>query len=369
VSGERVHGSISRDGAEHARFRATRTFGSLDGLRCASIVAVVWHHARPETPGWLPALHNGFLGVDLFFVISGFLITTLLLRERDARGAISLPRFYARRSLRIFPAYYGLLAALALVLGLVATGANMRAPFFRELPFYATYTSNWIVCTTFLGISWSLATEEQFYVFWPPVERYARRAALPLLALLLLVSQAVNYRLLDGALARAGLRYDELPILQATFTPLLLGVATAHALHRATPFAFAARLLGGRAAAPLALLLVLAAASIPGSLTGTPRLAVQLAMTLLVGACVIREDHALSRILRWRPIRHVGAISYGIYLYHLPAMMPVTALLASIPAAPSGARFVLTLAASIGIADLSLRFFERPFLRLKGRLV
>ena len=93
-------------------YRRTRAFGALDGLRCLSILVVVWHHS-PARLSWWSASELGFLGVDLFFVISGFLIVTLLLREREGSGDISLPKFYMRRTLRIFPLYYGLILFLA----------------------------------------------------------------------------------------------------------------------------------------------------------------------------------------------------------------------------------------------------------------
>lgn len=94
----------------HADFLRQRTFGSLDGLRAISIIGVVWHHTGADTG--LRGMTRGFLGVDLFFVISGFLIVSLLLRERRRTGAISLRAFYARRLLRIFPLYYGVLGTL-----------------------------------------------------------------------------------------------------------------------------------------------------------------------------------------------------------------------------------------------------------------
>src|ERR1700726_2966401 len=83
-------------------FRATKYFPSLDRLRAISILAVIWYHVPELRPIW----STGFLGVHLFFVISGFLITTLLLREKEENGTISLRNFYVRRTLRIFPAYY-----------------------------------------------------------------------------------------------------------------------------------------------------------------------------------------------------------------------------------------------------------------------
>src|SRR5262245_42024739 len=98
-------------------FRSRKTFASLDGIRCLSIVAVIWHHSVVGVP-WLPGTERGFLGVDMFFVLSGFLIVTLLLRERDKTGAISMREFYARRALRIFPPYYALLAVLTVYFAL-----------------------------------------------------------------------------------------------------------------------------------------------------------------------------------------------------------------------------------------------------------
>ena len=167
----------------HEDYLSRVHFGSLDGLRCASVLAVVWHHTATGV-AWFPASDRGFLGVDMFFVISGFLIVTLLLRERDRTGGISLPRFYGRRTLRIFPIYYGVLAALTFVFLFVRPDGSQAGPFFDYLPFYLTYTSNWAADTGIMFIAWSLAAEEQFYVVWPPLEHRLRRRVL--LAVLLL---------------------------------------------------------------------------------------------------------------------------------------------------------------------------------------
>src|SRR5260221_295593 len=102
---------------KHAGYLAIRTFGSLDGLRALSILAVVWHHTQ-EGFHFLPIAYRGFLGVDLFFMISGFLIVTLLLRERRRTGTISVKKFYIRRFLRIFPPYYAVLTLVAITVSL-----------------------------------------------------------------------------------------------------------------------------------------------------------------------------------------------------------------------------------------------------------
>lgn len=142
----------------HAQYVAQRSFGSLDGLRCLSIVAVLWHHGKPSID--FPTIATrGFLGVDLFFVISGFLIVTLLLRERDQIGQISLKKFYVRRTLRIFPVYYLLVCTLALYYSFVASDSSVGDQFLSDLWIYLTYLGNYF----FLGwaIVWSLAAEEQ----------------------------------------------------------------------------------------------------------------------------------------------------------------------------------------------------------------
>lgn len=349
----------------HARFASTRVFGSLDGLRCLSILAVVWHHAATG-PRPLALARNGFIGVDLFFVISGFLITTLLLRERTVRGTISLRRFWIRRTLRIFPPYFALLGAAAIALGLVFPTAQMRAPFFAELPFLATYTSNWVEITTLFGITWSLATEEQFYLLWPLVERFLARWVAPILVVGVALNQCLNFGLLDAQVeAVTGLHRSQLAVLQTTFTPILFGAALAHGLEHPAGFARAARLLGARAAAPFALAAVVAIASVPGGLEGMPRLALHVALTALVAACVLREDNGLRRLLAWRPVARLGAVSYGIYLYHLVALHGVHRLLGA--ASSNAVLFVSCAAVSVVFAEISYRVLEAPFLRLKPR--
>jgi peptidoglycan/LPS O-acetylase OafA/YrhL len=97
--------SPGKSTSAYETFRRTKTFGSLDGVRASCIFAVLWHHS-PHPPTAVPILGMGFLGVDMFFVVSGLLIVTVRLRERARAGSISLKNFYARRTLRIFPIYY-----------------------------------------------------------------------------------------------------------------------------------------------------------------------------------------------------------------------------------------------------------------------
>jgi peptidoglycan/LPS O-acetylase OafA/YrhL len=304
--------------------------------------------------------------VDLFFVISGFLIVTLILRERTATGSISLRNFYGRRVLRIFPVYYGLLAALS-VFFLAFPRLTSAHPFFAELPYDASYSSNLIVPISLMGISWSLATEEQFYLLWPPVEKFLGRLVLPILGAVVVANQLINLRVADPWLRQVfGVSHDDLYILQVTFTPICLGVGLAHLLHSERGFARAARFLGSRAAAPCCMALLVLVANLPSrDIAGGQRLAVQLSMAALVGSCVVREDNGLRRFLTWPPIKRIGVISYGMYLYHIVARHIADWLVVGFGGRSPWLEFLLCLVMTICVADLSYRFVEQPVLSLK----
>ena len=351
--------------SQHSVFRSTKVFSSLDGLRCLSILGVLWHHTV-EPPTYAPILFRGFLGVDMFFVLSGFLIVTLLLREKETHSAISLKSFYVRRALRIFPLYYGLLLALAVTLFFVFPQPRMAEPFLQAMPFYTTYTSNWIHDTTFMAITWSLATEEQFYLFWPLVERFLRGGCVyAILAGLIFVNQLVNFAVVDGFLQEVmGLAHLE--ILDSTFTPICLGVALAHVLHSRRGFAFVVRFLGRRHSSLVTLLALVCALNIPvHDISGLPRLAIQILMTMLLCCCVLREEHMLSKPLSWRPVRRLGTLSYGMYLFHMMARQVAVFLLGSLPLRLDGSLFIVCTLLTIVLAEVSFRYYETPFLRLK----
>lgn len=344
----------------HARFLATRVFGSLDGLRALAILAVVWHHAHPGTD-WI-ATHRGFLGVDLFFVVSGFLIVTLLLRERDRRGAIDLRAFYVRRSLRIFPLAWTVVLALWAATTLL--GSASAPAIAHDLPYALTYTANWAPMVSMLGITWSLAAEEQFYLLWPAVERWRPRAAVACCVSLIAASLWISC-----GHAHAGW-FAGFPamLVQTTFVPILLGVLLAHALHSPTGFARLWPLAGHRLAAPAAMALLVAIASLPvEDISGGMRLSFHLAMGWLVAACVCREDHAARALLEWPAIARVGAVSYGIYLLHLIGMHAANVGLSRLGLADPLWSFLATLVLTWVMAEVSFRTFERRFLARKER--
>lgn len=358
---------------QHQRYLETRYFASLDGLRCLCILAVLWHHStRPEIDLRLDAM--GFLGVGMFFVLSGFLITTLLLRERDNTGGISLTDFYARRTIRIFPIYYLLLAALAVFYGLVERGTPDAQAYFGDLPYFLTYTSNWIhVDAGNQAPLWSLATEEQFYIFWPLIEKLLRpRWALAVLFGVLGVNQLINFGVTDPLTARwFGEEFNSLSIMEATFTPIALGVLLAHMLHHRGSFEPMARLLSP-AWTPVVLLagFLTYLEFTPEDISGLPRLVIHLWMVLLLASLVIREEHWLRRPLGLWPLKRMGMISYGMYLYHMWCLHVVRQGLRASGLDYEVRQWIFPIAGlllTVAVAELSFRLIETPILRLKKR--
>lgn len=347
----------SASASAHAQYLAQRQFGSLDGLRCLAILPVVWHHSTPRP---LPGIWGkGPAGVDLFFCISGFLITTLLLREKARTGSVALPAFYARRALRILPLYYAMLAAyVAFALSLPAEAAQ-RGHFFRTLPLYASFSANWfadfsVSHAILFSFAWSLCIEEQFYAFWPAIVRSfsARGAALAMCALL-----AIDYCAEQSALAGYPRR-----ILTSFAAPIGLGALLALMLDARSVFDALSRIFERTWVAPLALASVLALLFWGAA----PLLLFQASLLTLVCSCVMFEDHGLAGLLRARAIRWVGAISYGLYLLNSTAIGVVRRVFPE-HAADSGFVFFASLPLALALAGLSHRYFEAPFLRLRDR--
>ena len=330
-----------------------------------SILAVIWHHSHGDLEiGRIGGL--GFLGVDMFFVLSGFLIVTLLLRERDRNGRISLKAFYARRTLRIMPLYYGVVLATAILfLGLRPEGETAQS--MRDaLPFLLTYTTNWVDIDNILEITWSLSAEEQFYLLWPPIQKYLGHPLWVLFALLLL-SQLIHFGVLDSQMAALGFGPDEPTMLrETTFTPILLGVLLAHLLHSPEGFRRVSRVLGHPASpAVLSLVLLLSLELMPDDIKGWPRLSIHLMMMTLLASAVVREDHVLAPFLKWRPVVRIGVLSYGMYLLHMFVVHFTDAL--GRRGLPSLMLFPLAVIGTVAVAELSYRYYETPFLKLKKR--
>jgi peptidoglycan/LPS O-acetylase OafA/YrhL len=345
----------------------------LDGLRALAIVAVLTFHLDPS---WLP---GGFLGVDVFFVVSGFLITTLLVRERAATGGLDLPGFWTRRARRLLPALLVCVPASVLLARL--SEGDLLVGIGRQVLGAFTFTSNWLELaagsdyfaattpTLFMNL-WSLAVEEQFYLLWPlavlvllrVTRGYEARAAVALgLAVLSAVLMAVHVDPQSPTRAYYG--------TDTHVMGLMLGAALAFAWaapHRAwtrTPWWGAHR----RQVAAAALVTLLALMATAGEASAwTFRggiLLASLATTALV-LVVVERPGRLQAVLELPAARWIGARSYGIYLWHWPVFLVIGA---DLPVAPGSPAYLATrvwcVVMTLVIADLSYRFIETPVRR------
>jgi peptidoglycan/LPS O-acetylase OafA/YrhL len=354
-------------------FSRVRFFGSLDGLRALSILGVLWTHvwyvSGLEYYNRLqhyPVLKMGAFGVDVFFGISGFLITTLLLRERSKNGTISLRDFYLRRSLRIWPLYYATLGIYVLLVIFLQRGMGRDRVFFHFLPGYLTFTytwyAGWAASGAVFNFAWSLSVEEQFYVVWALVLRILR-GLLPTFVMILMIflRLSVHFNVLQNFILK-----DSLPwrIAAGVSVPICLGAILAQILHSEKGFRILRPILGSKWAAPFWLLMLLASL-----IARQPfwQMIQWFLVAAVVGSCVIREDNALAPFLRFRPFAYIGVVSYGMYLLNTLVLDVINPVMNRIGLRHPLLKFPVFVAATVLVAGISYRFFETPFLRLKER--
>lgn len=331
-------------------FRQRRRFPGLDGFRGLGVLLVIRHHVMDPTEPY------GYAALLLFFAISGFLITTLLLRERAATGEVSLRMFYVRRSLRIFPIYYAVLAAYVVLVLAFERQTSAGDQFLSNLRWFATYTSNWFVegngdSRVVFYFAWSLATEEQFYLLWPSVVRLTRsRTALASVMIAVAVGSSIVAGLVTGAPAHA----------LATASPICLGCVAACVADHPRGF----RVLHTLAAPWWALGVYVVGGAVAVAL-GAPTLVVGTLMALVVLACCLPRRIPLALPIARGPLPAIGLISYGMYLFHMLAAN-VVARTVPVPA-HSWAQFAAAAALTTGVAALSYNTYERWFLGFKER--
>jgi peptidoglycan/LPS O-acetylase OafA/YrhL len=347
----------------HKAYLARKHFANLDGLRFICIAMVLWHHARPDVLDGITLFRRGFLGVDFFFVLSGFLITTLLLREAATFGSFSLRDFYLRRIIRIFPVYFFVVGVVSFQVIVI----NGKEEYAEYVPYYLLFLSNYLVGDIpTLSITWSLAVEEQFYVIWPLLLLVTPpRFLLPVTVGLIAINVLSAAEILGGG-RHASVGLLEIPLVPSVFSAILVGSLLALLMHRAASFAVLARLLGGRAAAFAgfaALVMFLSLA--PGRLEVWHDFVIWLLMAAILAALVIREDNAFLGVLRNRFVARIGVVSYGMYLYHLVALHFVNAGLNAAGLHGPWTVLLVYSVASYVIAEISFRTLEAYFRRFR----
>ncbi len=363
----------------------------LDGIRGLAILLVlVWHYfatlVHPEPGSWLRAAKVacglGWSGVDLFFVLSGFLLGGILLEHQDSPTYFKT--FYARRACRILPVYFALVIAFAVASGLLQGTRNKGFVhlFDRPMPLwsYFTFTQNFVMVSVsdfgapFLSATWSLAIEEQFYLFLPLLIRFVPRGPLPGVLILLIVAAPICRGLLWSEEAPG---FAGFVLMPARADALLLGVLAAVAIRDpgfATAFARSRVALGCVFAGLFGGMVVLAVYGwrlphIATHLAGQFWIAAFYAMLIVWTSA--KPSGALGALMRFPALRALGVVSYAVYLFHLPVLEIVFALARGQPPAlraMSDAMLVLaSLVVTIGLAALSWRLVERPLLRLGHR--
>jgi peptidoglycan/LPS O-acetylase OafA/YrhL len=339
---------------------------ALDGMRAVAVILVVLFHLQ------VPGFAAGYLGVDVFFVLSGFLITSLLIAEMQEHGRIALAAFWSRRVRRLLPALALLLLGVALVTWLTAT-YSQRASIRGDLLASTAYLANWRFIATssyFLNTgvesplqhTWSLAIEEQFYLLWPLVLAGAMavvhraRMSVTVLAVLGVIASSIAMAWLFGpdGVERAYMGTDA-----RLFEPL---VGALGAVWVATPGARAWLERRGRPILWLGVLVVLVDLVVirPGDAYyfDGGALGFSVATLMIVAPLWVGRGGPAEASLSWRPVAWVGVVSYGIYLWHWPLIVWLGVRTAV------GLRAVLlsiaALVLTVAMAALSYYLVERP---------
>ena len=351
--------------------RERRYLPGLDGMRALAVIAVVLFHSS------LAIAPGGFLGVEVFFVISGYIITRALLAEREERGRVSIARFWARRARRLLPALFLLLAGVTAWSALFAPGelAGLR----RDIGAALVYVTNWDLIAagenyfatwerpSLLRHLWSLAVEEQFYLLWPPLLMGALAFGRRRVALALIVAGAAASAIAMAALHEPGggvariyygtdTRASGLLIGAALAFVWSAPVAVARGRGRGMAEGAGLALLGGAALGALTAFTLL--------LDGGASFLYQggFALTgLATAALIVAATHGRSpftRLLALPPLPWLGLRSYGIYLWHWP-VMALSRPGADVPL-DGVALFALQAVLTLALAEASYRWVELP---------
>lgn len=372
---------------------------AFDGLRGVAILPVLLLHvgvnALPPGP-LLRQLTRGWYGVDLFFVLSGFLITRILSIELDGTGTIDVRRFYTRRVLRLCPAYVSMLIAMLIGAVVFDPPALRRVP--QVLPSLVTYTYNYQLAAggahfDVLVIVWSLCVEEQFYVVWPWVLRYlgARRALWFCLAATVALStyRAGLYALLNWRHLSDPSPASAIWIYFATDTRIgviLIGCMMALSLRhrRARPlwrWMEESRLFPALALAAACVCVIFVTGGRPSSASWRSAtfgytLAAG-AVAVLIAAIFAQPSSLVAGALSWQPLVSLGTISYGVYLFHTPIAWLLFWIAGCVgwPRSVDGSPFArfaimapLVFALTWIVALLHYRYVERRFMSLRATL-
>jgi peptidoglycan/LPS O-acetylase OafA/YrhL len=332
-------------------FASSSYFPPLDGLRALSVLLVMANHL-PQ-PSWLPNVVFGWIGVFVFFVISGFLITTLLLREEERAGKISLSAFYLRRVFRILPVYYAVLI-LYVAICLLPWMHDKWDQFRHGLPYFVLFFQEYLPASagTVFGHSWSLGVEEKFYFLWPFCYFVALRKW--------------RHRWLAPLLACAGFMvFGYSKMLCTAYLGIAVGCVLAVVMHSGIAAPSLRRLASAPVLVPL------------GGVVGT-YLLLRVTWIFVIGfewaiayllLHLLLSDSWLRRALSLGPMVWLGRRSYSMYLFHV-LCLNVVEVVVPVTTVPRffGVLF-LAFGLTAAVSHVSYTWIEEPAIALGKRII
>lgn len=331
----------------------------FDGLRAVAVVGVLFTHYLPDSLPFIGV--PGFIGVRLFFVLSGFLITRILLAAQSAPPMVAARAFYARRFLRIFPLYYAACALMCLSSKSIREYAIWLFTYSQNIKF--ALDGRYPV----VAHLWSLAVEEQFYLIWPWIVLLARPATLKRM-LVCCVGTAIVSRAVIFGFTHNEVSTHVLPF--ACLDTLGSGALLALAHSRASyPTLNRWQRLSAYAALGIVTLALLSARTSWLFHVLADAILALVFVDLIGGLAVVHQSHVVRPgLLDSSLLQHLGKISYGIYVIHFFVPNQIVRILARMGMPPDTKTplvVALSVVVTLGLSELSWRFFESPFNQLK----
>jgi len=338
----------------------------FDGIRGVAILFVIMAHL-----GWKFA-DGAVVFMDIFFVLSGFLITALLMQEYQRTGAISLKNFYLRRAMRLFPALFAVLAILAVFALPLPREEAIKT--YRSILITFFYAANWVQAFSPrealgpLNHTWSLAVEEQFYFTWPCAlifllrRKWKRHYSVALLLAVAAASALHRFLLWNGPASRPRVYFALDTRLDSILIGCALGLLLSWEMLPKTERQIKMLKIAGRVSSLFILLVVLTSARDSAYLFQGVLTLVSVAAALVILETLYHPTGTVARVLEFRPLVWMGQLSYGLYIWHYPIFRQFTRF--------DWAPFVVTLAKlalTFAVASASYYWLEMPFLRLKSR--
>jgi peptidoglycan/LPS O-acetylase OafA/YrhL len=358
---------------------------ALDGLRGLSLPGTIYTHYAiflqdlPTAPSWLRHAGPFTLNIEMFFVLSGALITSLLVSEHQRTGTVSLKTFYLRRSRRLGPA---LIAVVPLLLIAQFAVHGPGSPPLGTAPWLTAvsillFIGNWRLVSNGVGLgwmgpAWTLGIEEQFYLTWPALLVLALRRGWPRRAMLMAIGLVILVAVAFSTIAYRHFGWMNTYYMTPThLPPILLGCALGYALTTRGDSSFA-RLLTSRLVALAGLGGMVAVSLLWATdrrlLDGGGYVLYGAAACLLIGHCFVVADRPsiVSRVLGWRPFVVIGQVSYEAYLIHCVVIL---AVVRARPTMPVTHMIVLDTALIVAISGVFYYFIERPIRRRGWRVL